>query len=349
MWCIYKHTSPSNKSYIGVTSQDPLKRWCNGAGYGATTKFGKAIRKYGWDSFIHEIVESDLPTLDEALNREKYWIATYDTFKHGYNSTPGGESSVPVYQLNNAFEIIAKYDSYLDAEKSTGVASNGICEVINGRQIRAGGYYWCRVEDYCDGWRPRPDGRSRPVIWIETHVIYPTQTEAARDVGINNQESISYCCLRQGITAGGYHWSFVDEYDENWKPVEAQQKDFSEISKAVICIETGEVYESVSEAARKNHSNRATIWRACVEQRTARGKHFAYFNEYDEKQWKPHINKISDNHLAKAVICIETGDEYRSAREAARLLGIPNTLISRCCNGLLDSTHDLHFKFKEMK
>lgn len=32
-YCIYKHTSPSNKSYIGITSMNPLDRWKNGNGY----------------------------------------------------------------------------------------------------------------------------------------------------------------------------------------------------------------------------------------------------------------------------------------------------------------------------
>lgn len=354
MWCIYKHTSPSNKSYIGATRRDPRRRWSNGLGYGPNTKFGKAILRHGWDNFTHEILETDIPTLDEALNREQYWIEIYDSFRNGYNSTIGGNSvspdlhiRIPVYQIDRNFEIVAEYDSYLDAEENTGISNNNICSVIKGHQITAGGYYWCKVEDYYDGWRPRPDGRSRPVICIETQVIYPTQTEAALDMGINNQESISYCCLRQGITAGGYHWAFADEYDDDWKPVEPQEKDFSDMSRSVICIETGEVYKSVSEASRKNLISRSSIRKACAEQRVANNKHFAYLDEYDETDWHPHMNKPYSGHLSKAVICIETGDEYPSAMEAARVLGVSNTLISRCCNDILESTHGLHFKYKE--
>lgn len=32
-WCVYIHTSPSGKKYIGITSQNPQKRWQNGKGY----------------------------------------------------------------------------------------------------------------------------------------------------------------------------------------------------------------------------------------------------------------------------------------------------------------------------
>ena len=33
MWTVYKHTSPSNKVYIGITSREPKLRWDNGNGY----------------------------------------------------------------------------------------------------------------------------------------------------------------------------------------------------------------------------------------------------------------------------------------------------------------------------
>ena len=34
LWCVYMHTSPSGKYYIGITSRDPIKRWClTGSGY----------------------------------------------------------------------------------------------------------------------------------------------------------------------------------------------------------------------------------------------------------------------------------------------------------------------------
>lgn len=26
-YCVYKHTSPSGKCYIGITRQNPIKRW----------------------------------------------------------------------------------------------------------------------------------------------------------------------------------------------------------------------------------------------------------------------------------------------------------------------------------
>ena len=48
----------------------------------------RAMRKYGAGIFhIEQIEECENSKLDE---REKYWIEYYDSYKNGYNSTPGG-------------------------------------------------------------------------------------------------------------------------------------------------------------------------------------------------------------------------------------------------------------------
>ena len=95
-WLIYKHTCKiNNKSYIGLTCQRIYKRWQNGLGYNATDQiFGRAVKKYGWENFEHEILDSDL-TFEQANEREKYWIAYYHTYINdplcnGYNMTAGG-------------------------------------------------------------------------------------------------------------------------------------------------------------------------------------------------------------------------------------------------------------------
>lgn len=41
---VYKHTSPSNKVYIGITKLNLIKRW---QGYINNTYFFRAILKYG--------------------------------------------------------------------------------------------------------------------------------------------------------------------------------------------------------------------------------------------------------------------------------------------------------------
>lgn len=92
---LYMHISPSNKKYIGITSQSPKERWQNGLGYRSNTHFTNAIKKYGWDNFEHIILFEGL-SKEEAEIMEQCYIALYDTMndKKGYNKTKGGSGTV---------------------------------------------------------------------------------------------------------------------------------------------------------------------------------------------------------------------------------------------------------------
>ncbi len=91
MYCVYKHVSPTGKVYIGITKRKPQKRWNSGHGYESNRYFYRAILKYGWDSFEHEIIETGL-TQAEAVEKERYYIRLYDSTnpERGYNIEAGG-------------------------------------------------------------------------------------------------------------------------------------------------------------------------------------------------------------------------------------------------------------------
>jgi group I intron endonuclease len=97
-WCIYKHTSPSGKAYIGQTKN--YKHRCHS--HVSTSRnendskhylnFQKSIRKYGWDNFKHEIILNNL-TLDEANKYEEFYISEHGTLSpNGYNLQLGGNN-----------------------------------------------------------------------------------------------------------------------------------------------------------------------------------------------------------------------------------------------------------------
>lgn len=92
-YSVYRHTTPSGKVYIGITSQEVERRWKNGEGYLHNEHFTRAIQKYGWDGIRHEIITSGL-TKEEATEAEKLYIALYRSYerKYGYNMTMGGET-----------------------------------------------------------------------------------------------------------------------------------------------------------------------------------------------------------------------------------------------------------------
>lgn len=91
MYCVYKHTGPTGKVYIGITKRNPQKRWNGGRGYVDNRYFFRAITRYGWENFTHEIIEKKL-TRQEAEERERYYIKLYNSTDpdFGYNIEAGG-------------------------------------------------------------------------------------------------------------------------------------------------------------------------------------------------------------------------------------------------------------------
>lgn len=74
-----------------MTSQNVQHRWKNGKGY-RSMHFEKAIHKYGWDNFSHEVVADGL-TRSEACQLEKQLISEHNATdpQYGYNCALGGD------------------------------------------------------------------------------------------------------------------------------------------------------------------------------------------------------------------------------------------------------------------
>jgi len=90
---IYKATNDiNNKAYIGITDDLEYRKWThfNDAKNGAVQAFHYAIRKYGEDVFVWEVL-AECDTRESAGEIEIELIAEHGTFKSGYNSTTGGE------------------------------------------------------------------------------------------------------------------------------------------------------------------------------------------------------------------------------------------------------------------
>lgn len=90
---VYMHVNKYNgKRYVGITSMEPTRRWCNGKGYYKNKHFADAINKYGWGGFDHLILFSGLDK-ETACIMEQWLIAEYKTTEkaYGYNLTTGGE------------------------------------------------------------------------------------------------------------------------------------------------------------------------------------------------------------------------------------------------------------------
>lgn len=93
-YSVYVHTNKINgKKYVGQSS-NIIERWKNGGkNYFSSTKFHRAIQKYGWENFTHEILYENLNK--EAANKiERDLIKKYDSINNGYNIQEGGYERV---------------------------------------------------------------------------------------------------------------------------------------------------------------------------------------------------------------------------------------------------------------
>lgn len=91
---IYKITNKiTGKVYIGKTVQLLEKRIKGHLRYsteGKSTKLTNSVNKYKWENFEVGIVEQ-VDNIEDLNQRERYWIAEYDSYENGLNSTLGGD------------------------------------------------------------------------------------------------------------------------------------------------------------------------------------------------------------------------------------------------------------------
>lgn len=202
MYIVYMHEHRENgKKYIGITCQDPYKRWGNGKNYKKTSYFRNAVDKYGWDMFRHEILYTNL-SQKEACRIEQELIAKYKTNdrEYGYNNSIGGESGA----LGNRHKLSE------ETKRKMSIAKRCMSEETK-EKMRA------RISlnrgIYCEGFKKYNESSRKKVMCIETNTIYNGVKEAARITGIN-VSGISCCCnkkqshtrLKDGTKL---HWIFV--------------------------------------------------------------------------------------------------------------------------------------------
>lgn len=112
-YCVYCHTNKINgKKYIGITSQKPQHRWKNGQGYRNNEYFFRAIEKYGWHNFTHEILYTDLSKEVLCVETGKVYLTMHE------------------------------------ASKQTGAAVSAICSCCKGKAKTAGGFRWKYAEEF---------------------------------------------------------------------------------------------------------------------------------------------------------------------------------------------------------
>ena len=242
---VYIHQNKINKKvYVGLTKQKCKDRWRHdGVGYKSQIKFYRAIQKYGWDNFDHIILFTNL-TEQEASEKEKELIQFYDSYKNGYNADLGGSTT------NHSPETLEKMRQSMLGKKHTQETKDKISKT--------------------------KDKDKFAVKCLETSIIYPSIRQADKESGVD-ASSIIKCCQGQVLSAGGFTWRYVDIEKQKLYLKEDEQR-IDKSKKAVICIETGIIYESVQAAAMATHADNSGIVKVCKgKQKTAGGYHWEYY------------------------------------------------------------------------
>jgi len=224
-FCVYKHTSPSGKVYIGITGKKPEKRWQDGNGYKNNPIFYNAIRKYGWDNFTHEIMMAKL-SREQAVDMERFYIYFYNSNnrEYGYNGTFGGDGT-------------SGFKHTEDAKRKIGIASHNRKRSLETRakisksHLGMKGTKWnenqykTHRESAKKQWQ-NPEYKAimleklkkanmnkipknkLKVKCIETQEIFNSVTEAATFYKIQACH-ISGCCKGTRATCGKKHWEYA--------------------------------------------------------------------------------------------------------------------------------------------
>ena len=196
-YCVYKHTCPNGKVYIGITNQTVSSRWRNGKGYHHNAHFTNAINKYGWQNIKHEIL-FDCLTEAEAISIEISLIAEYKSNQreYGYNQSSGGEEHKGCKCSEKTKRAISEANKGKAAyNKGVPMSEEQKAKVSNSRKGKMMG---------------KENHNSKTVYQYSMDGVlireWDSANQAGRELGID-YKNISACCLGKQHSAYGYKWT----------------------------------------------------------------------------------------------------------------------------------------------
>lgn len=197
------HTNLINdKKYIGITQQQPAKRWQNGYGYIKCPLFYNAIKKYGWNNFKHEILFCNL-TKKDACNKEIELITYYKTNyrEYGYNISNGGECSwLGLHHSEKTKQkmSLAKSNMSEETKKKMSQSKKGLQAGKNNPMYGKSGIN---------------SPVARKIICINNLTIYNSIAEAGLKLKANPSH-ISAVCKNKLNTTKGLRFMYLEDYKQ---------------------------------------------------------------------------------------------------------------------------------------
>ena len=205
---IYKITNDINgKVYIGKTNYSIEKRFrehCSDAMRERCEKrpLYSAMRKYGFEHFHIEQLEE--VSLNNASEREKYWIEYYKSFHNGYNATMGGDGKNYV-NYDELVDLYNKGYSIRKIQEITGRDTLTISKAIQNSGLTHEEIYKNMALRY-----------QKPVAQVDLNSnkpvkVYSSIKDASNSIGGNR--NIVKVCRGQAKTCKGYKWEYIQISD----------------------------------------------------------------------------------------------------------------------------------------
>lgn len=178
---------------------------------------------------------------------------------------------------------------------------------------------------------------SKKVVNVELGQIFESIKLAAKSVG-KTRDAIWRSLCGKTQTAGGYHWKFLSDYNEQEKI-----SDDKPYRKSVMCIDTGEIFPSARAAANSVGVSYALISVALNGKcKTAGGFRWKFANAETPSE------DFYNDTRKKSIMCIETGEIFSSMKAAADSVGLKNPAsISQIFYGKAKTAGGYHWKFIE--
>lgn len=261
--CVYIHTNNINgKMYIGQTvhGNNPNKRWKYGDGYRTQKYFYRAIKKYGWNNFNHEVVASNL-TKEEADNFEILLIKQLQTYdkQYGYNIVMGGPGNLGYH----------------------------ISEETKQKRNKTMEKYFSNPE-YIQNMRDVAPKRTIYQFTIEGDFIrsYPSAMEIERQLGILNA-TVSKCAFGKIPSVSGYIFLFEEDIGNIMLRVERYRRSKKPRNEPIVQLNLDSVFikewPTAAAAGRELGINYKNINLVCRGKRHKAGEYkWMYLSDYEQ-------------------------------------------------------------------
>ena len=264
--CIYKHTSPSGKVYIGQTGQKPENRWDNGRGY-KSGYFYCAIKKYGWDNIQHEILFTGLDQLNADIIEEDL-IYYYKQIGKSYNLANGGS-------VNRGWKMSEEAKEKLRIINTGRTLSDEAKEKIRLSKLGEKNPNYGKSPSKETREKISKAGKGRGAKRVkqidpesgEVVKIWDSETEACEFY--NGNPSLINNAIRRNSLTKGYYWKFEDDNTPLIKKKNPLNKEVEQIDKKTL--EVIKVWDSLSEVESQLNISASNISNVCKGKRKTAG------------------------------------------------------------------------------